>query len=248
MQVPSVPSKDLTLGGPVYLTVGQHFTLNNSRDASLPNVSYAYSEAHTEYYYYEPPSVVKIEPGAGQTTGGTPIEVSGIWFDLKPQYGLIPHCQIGTKVVRATFHSTVRIVCHAPPNDDIFTPQRVSLSMNGVDFLDTGHSFSYYTDPEVASIFPRSGPVSGGSEVFVVGTRFSNITERERVKCRFALFDTLDHSHDRMPVEKTIAASFVNDTTMVCASPSGFVGGDRTYVSLTFNGNDYSEPSDNAIF
>lgn len=36
-----------------------------------------------------------------------------------PEYGIVPHCKIGPKVVRAKFFSTVRIVCMSPPNDDI---------------------------------------------------------------------------------------------------------------------------------
>ena len=35
------------------------------------------------------------------------------------EYGIVPHCKIGPKVVRAKFFSTVRIVCMSPPNDDI---------------------------------------------------------------------------------------------------------------------------------
>jgi hypothetical protein len=60
--------------------------------------------------------VKKVEPTSGTTEGGTPIEISGAWFDYKIEYGLIPHCKIGDKIVRATFYSTVRIVCVAPPN------------------------------------------------------------------------------------------------------------------------------------
>jgi len=69
-----------------------------------------------EYYYYKQPVVKKVEPTSGVTDGGTPIEISGAWFDSKIEYGLVPHCKIGDKIVRATFVSTVRIVCTTPPN------------------------------------------------------------------------------------------------------------------------------------
>lgn len=54
-----------------------------------------------EYYYYKSPIVAKIEPRAGLATGGTPIEISGVWFDFKVEYGLVPHCMIGDKIIRA---------------------------------------------------------------------------------------------------------------------------------------------------
>lgn len=53
------------------------------------------------------------------TRGGTRLEVSGAWFKYMPEYGIVPHCKIGDKVVRAQFFSTVRIVCPTPPNDDV---------------------------------------------------------------------------------------------------------------------------------
>jgi len=35
---------------------------------------------------------------------------------------------------------------------------------------------------------------------------------------------------------------------MLCSSPSGFVGGDKVHVQLTFNGEDYSTDSDSNVF
>jgi hypothetical protein len=35
---------------------------------------------------------------------------------------------------------------------------------------------------------------------------------------------------------------------MQCSAPGSFIGGDRAYVQLTFNNNDYSEVSDRLIF
>jgi hypothetical protein len=51
-----------------------------------------------------------------------------------PEYGIVPHCRFGNKVVRAKFDSTVRLICPSPPMAD--TTQRVSfaVSLNGVDW------------------------------------------------------------------------------------------------------------------
>jgi len=51
--------------------------------------------------------------------GGTPVAVTGAWFKYMPEYGVVPHCKFGNRIVRATFDSTVRIVCRAPPNDEL---------------------------------------------------------------------------------------------------------------------------------
>ena len=87
-----------------------------------------FPDALVEFYYYKNPQVKKIAPTSGLTSGGTKIEIAGAWFDLKPEYAYIPHCKIGDKVVRATFYSTVRIVCVAPPNDNYWQAQPVYVS------------------------------------------------------------------------------------------------------------------------
>lgn len=46
------------------------------------------------------------------------MEVSGLWFDYKIEYGLVPHCKIGEKIIRGSFSSTVRIICVTPPNEN----------------------------------------------------------------------------------------------------------------------------------
>jgi len=50
-----------------------------------------------EYFYYQQPVVKKAEPTAGLTKGGTGIEISG----YRPEYGLVPHCKLGNKIIRA---------------------------------------------------------------------------------------------------------------------------------------------------
>lgn len=111
-----------------------------------------YSNSLVEYYYYIEPKVKKVFPSTGRTTGGTKLEISGAWFDFKPQYGVIPTCKIGDKLVRATFISTVRLVCNTPPSDNTATPVPVKVSLNGVDWVDTGAFFSYYRQPELMDI------------------------------------------------------------------------------------------------
>jgi hypothetical protein len=141
----------------MYLSVGEQFKINRTEYLSLPEddpakvngttqteTLYQFSDSKVEFYYYKSPVVKKTEPSIGLTRGGTRIELSGAWFSYRPEYGVIPHCKIGDKIIRAQFISTVRIVCVTPPNDDINTLYPISVSLNGVDFVDTGFSFRYF--------------------------------------------------------------------------------------------------------
>ena len=40
---------------------------------------------------------------SGLVDGGTVIDVTGIWFDEKPQYGVFPFCKIGENIIRGKF-------------------------------------------------------------------------------------------------------------------------------------------------
>jgi hypothetical protein len=55
-----------------------------------------------------------MHPRSGLTKGDTLVEVIGYDFKYMPEYGIVPHCKFGDKVVRAYFDSTVRLVCRSP--------------------------------------------------------------------------------------------------------------------------------------
>lgn len=70
--------------------------------------------SNLEFYYYRNPFIKKVEPNSGLVTGGTIIDVTGGWFDEKPEYGVFPFCRIGDHVTRAKFIQTTRIQCTSP--------------------------------------------------------------------------------------------------------------------------------------
>jgi hypothetical protein len=200
--------------------------------------------------------VTKVEPTSGLATGGTLIALTGAWFDRQPKYGIHPFCKIGTHVIRAEFVQTNRILCRTPASEDTAAPSNVFVSLNGEDFHDTGFTFSYYQKPVIDDIEPRSGSVEGGTEIWLRGTKFSNITHSlKTVRCRFRQIapeatsesedgstTTPEFDEENAPT-KYIPAYFIDKGTMKCASPAGWTGGDQVRVDLTFNGVDYTDKS-----
>jgi hypothetical protein len=57
----------------------------------------------------------------------------------------------------------VRIVCVAPPNEDINQLFGLYVSLNGVDFVDSNFNFHYYEQPILYKMSPTHGPEAGGT-------------------------------------------------------------------------------------
>jgi hypothetical protein len=59
------------------------------------------------------------------------------------------------------------------------------VSLNGVDWSNTGFTYSYYEEPIMTDIYPDMGSVSGGDTIYIKGEKFSNITDKVDFLCRF---------------------------------------------------------------
>lgn len=158
--------------------------------------------------------------------------VTGAWFKYMPEYGVVPHCKFGDKIVRAQFDSTVRITCISPPGVEINTKYSFEVSLNGFDWSVSGSEFSYYEEPEISSIFPTIGPVEGGTEIFFLGKNFFNQTMAGEFLCMFTPINV------KLPPRR-IPAVYHNTTALVCPSPGGWGQGIAVKVQVTFNGMNY---------
>ena len=163
----------------------------------------------------------------------------------------MPFCKIGETITRATYVATNRILCKTPPSVDTTIPAPISVSLNGVDFLETNFTFSYYEKPILSDIQPRSGKADGGTEIWLKGQKFSRITtDMKTVRCRFrqVVNETIDEiDEDNVPT-KLVPAYWIDRETMKCASPAGWSGGEKVKVDLTFNGVDYTDNSFDFFF
>jgi len=242
-------------GGPVKMEVGEILTalVTDQKKSHLDTFkkevemdlesSFKDSAKHVQYYYYRQPIIKKVEPLLGLIEGGTPISITGAWFDEKVEYGVFPFCRIGGLLGKAKFFSTTKIVCISPKSTIINETMRIEVSLNGVDFINTRYLFSYYDIPILDDILPKSGPITGGSNIWLKGKRFSKLAEGlKTVKCRFTEImsdDATDDEISKMKI-KYIPAYPIDGETMKCTTPPGFVGGDQAWIDLTFNGADYT--------
>lgn len=147
--------------------------------------TYNYNPQNVEYYMYKNPTILRMHPRSGLTKGDTLVQVIGIWFKYMPEYGIVPHCKFGDKIVRAYFDSTVRLVCKTPPNSNTISKLPFEVSLNGVDWSTTGFTFSYYDEPIMTDIYPDMGSIAGSEEIYIKGDKFTNITDPEEFMCRF---------------------------------------------------------------
>jgi len=171
-------------------------------------------------------------PPRGLTRGGTRISVIGFDFRYYPEYGVVPHCKFGDKIVRAEFESNVRIVCTAPADDRIDLPLSFEVSLNAADWSNSGFTYSYFNEPEFYSISTNSGTSKGGTSVYIKGKNFPKIASSHEFNVRFTPKNVL-MGH------KTMSAEWLNDTTILVITPGGWSTGDEMNLQVTFNGEDY---------
>ena len=154
-------------------------------------------------------------PNYGVDIGGTAVEIVGFSFLYKAEYGIVPHCKFGDKIVRAHFDSTVRLVCYSPPNDNIGVALPFEVSLNGVDWTTTGQTFLYFTEPIITDVTPDAAPASGGTEVYLIGKNFPNMEGGSEFNCRFTPTNTKASA-------KIMPATWLNSTAIMCISPGGW--------------------------
>lgn len=234
MSSPQPEASSQSHGGPYYVEAGVHkyaqYSSRQSITVPIENSTqtqtveqvvtkgwtyYDFPESAVEFYYYKDCIVKDIQPHSGLIIGGTEVSVTGAWFKYLPEYGVVPHCKFGDKIVRATFDSTVRIVCTAPPGIELGTLIPLEVSLNGVDFTDSGFKFSYYDVPTIYNLVPSMGPEAGGTLIYLNGSDFTNMSNPQDFNCKFTPIG--------LPIPaKKMPGIYLNSTTIMCASPGGW--------------------------
>ena len=132
------------------------FTINNQN----------YTDQELSFSYFNPPSVLEVEPLSGPINGGTVINFWGNSFEHKNLT-----CSFGTKDVKGVFITKEHLTCTAP---NVTEPGDVKLTVKYSKdrFNSNIYTFKYFADPEVVSVEPPCGPVEGFTQITVRGRNF----------------------------------------------------------------------------
>jgi hypothetical protein len=141
--------------GPVAITIvnpdGQSVTLNNA------------------FTYVAPPNPVQVTPSSGPTTGGTQITITGTFFRTGATVEIGPNaCQSVSVQMGGT-----SLTCTTPTGASGPVAVKVTNPDNQVGLLN--NAFTYLAPvppPTVTGVSPAFGPVTGGTQVTVLGTNF----------------------------------------------------------------------------
>eukprot|EP00163_Fabomonas_tropica_P022311 TRINITY_DN3891_c0_g1_i2.p1 TRINITY_DN3891_c0_g1~~TRINITY_DN3891_c0_g1_i2.p1 ORF type:complete len:4052 (-),score=937.52 TRINITY_DN3891_c0_g1_i2:314-12469(-) len=193
-------------------------------DLSISFNAKDYSTINTFIYY----SVLDISPRSGPYEGGTVVEVSGSGFTPA---GSNIKCKFGDKVSDGTYVHQALVQCRSPPQSRSrlrmqevpSTPASFGVSFTGGNIyasLTGGVSalFRYYIPPSATAVYPAVSHTSGGERVTVIGSGFVNSPD---LTCRFGN----EFSDRSMP------ATYINETALSCESSSHVEGNVTLYVS-----------------
>jgi len=232
---PMAPFYVSTQGGLDYISISKlsFFPLGDFITEFYTN---QFIHTNYEFYYYKQPMIQSFSPHGSIVTGGTDVLVVGAWFQNKPEYGVKPFCRFGQKIVEGTFLSTVRILCTSPPSEKINVRVPFDISLNGVDFTNSGLQFTYYNDFTKAQFIrmePKSGPSTGGTVIKLFGSQFTSLLDPEEFLCQFKPNDV------RMQ-PKNVPAGFKQyedgSQAIICNTPGGWLSGSIASILITFDG------------
>lgn len=84
------------------------------------------------------------------------------------------------------------------------------VSLNGMDWSNTGFKFTYYELPILDKITPTSGKESGGTPIYISGkSNFTKMNESNEFNCKFTPLTIA------MP-PKIVPALYINSSFIMC--------------------------------
>ena len=230
----------VSLNGADFVDTGMHF-----KYYSQPSVfSVSRSEGASDHCgrFFDQRCATNLYPAGGVDSGGTSVTLFGdgfAAFDLQLE---LASCWWGTGATRSITNPTSmtpqRIVCPSPERGEAEREVSVRLALNGVHFVDTGHTYSYYTQPaNFSSIYPTGGALATGTTVTIFGEGFSAFSSNaSKVRCRWGL-DTngtllLDALASNATMHETAATELRSDRVVCIAHPKESAGERQVYLSL----------------
>ena len=189
-----------------------------------------WSGNNLKYLYYKKQTITSVGPLCGPTTGYTQIKITGTDFLYTGPNKT--YCVFGndTYMDAVVFNDTL-MYCDSPRVLDAFgnninNTKNLSISVTfngGKDLISTNATFRYYTQPQATLVTPHFGPVTGGTNVTILGGDFSpycNLTVR---------FTTQEFK-----------PTYVNSTMLTLLTPAVECPND-VEVDISLNGQQYTK-------
>ena len=170
--------------------------------------------------YSGPAMALAVEPRSGPSKGGNTVTVTGI--DLPESSAFV--CRVGDSTAAGTWISATSVLC-TMPNNRRPGSVRVQVSSDGVSWIEPPLEYAFKAAARPVSVSPKRGAV--GTVVLVRGVGFANSGS---LTCAFG-------------PDRTVAASFVNASTVMCETPPLGQWGTSEIVALrvSLNGIDFSD-------
>lgn len=177
-------------------------------DGASGNIAISITENQVKYYsvgqfqLVKRPSVNRLSPLSGFfLTKLQEVKVFGSSF----VNGSELVCSVGNIQVRGVFVSASQVRCPIPaPADAAEMSLPIEISVNGIDFSNSGKAFKQFMASTITKILPTNGPIRGGTLISISGDHFSSSV---LYTCTFG-------SIHEAP------AKFVSQTVIQCASPA----------------------------
>ena len=198
-----------TSAGPVAVEVS-----NNNQDFTSNAVSYLYDDNA---------AVTDLTPTSGPATGGSAVTVNGANFVNTANL----MCRFGAVIMPATYTTATRLVCQSPAG--AIGSVSVEVTNNNQDYTSNSIAFLYQSVATVLTVLPVSGPVTGATNVTVVGSNFVGTTPY----CRFG-------------TTAGVVAQRVSASLLFCQSPATAAG--SVAVEVTNNNQGYTSNAVQFLF
>jgi hypothetical protein len=169
----------------------------------------------TAFTFTALPTVTRVTPSSGPTTGGTLVTITGTNFSSKAAsvtFGTTPATSV-TVTSPTQMKATSPAAAGAGP---------VSVSVTNLGGTGTEPTaFTYVAAPAVTSVTPSSGPTSGGTTVTITGTDFSAATAAVKFGSTAAASFTVTSPTTIKAVTKPHAAGTVGVSVTTASGAAG---------------------------
>jgi hypothetical protein len=167
LQLQSVANDEIIATVPAFLPGGVYEIVVSTPFGESAQV---WNSAHTDTFSVLP-TVTGISPNRGPVAGGTQVTVNGGCFDARTRISFGGAEASGNYPCGIGLGPSSQCVVYSPPTNSASSVDVVADTNGAASVVSPVDRFTY-AGPQITSISPTSGPVTGGTEVTISGTGF----------------------------------------------------------------------------